>query len=215
MNNMKKTIKKNIDDKLPIYKLTSKNKVLEYYDDWTKNSQFNQDMIDWNYTAPSNTVHLLDQYMLNKNLKILDAGCGSGLAGIELKNKGYTNIHGVDFSQSMLDLVPQNIYKKIEKIDLNKPLKFKNNIYDVVMCVGTFTYGHVKPHALNEIIRITKNKGLICFTVNEGIYEEYGFDKKIKELKDNKSWNVREFFKSDYITTKNVEAWLCLAEIIK
>ena len=37
----------------------------------------------------------------------------------------------------------------------------------------------------------------------------------IKELKDNKSWNVREFFKSDYITTKNVEAWLCLAEIIK
>ena len=78
---MKKTIKKNIDDKLPIYKLTSKNKVLEYYDDWTKNSQFNQDMIDWNYTAPSNTVHLLDQYMLNKNLKILDAGCGSGLAG--------------------------------------------------------------------------------------------------------------------------------------
>ena len=49
---MKKTIKKNTDDKLPIYKLTSKNKVLEYYDDWTKNSQFNQDMIDWNYTAP-------------------------------------------------------------------------------------------------------------------------------------------------------------------
>ena len=117
---MKKTIKKNIDDKLPIYKLTSKNKVLEYYDDWTKNSQFNQDMIDWNYTAPSNTVHLVDQYMLNKNLKILDAGCGSGLAGIELKNKGYTNIHGVDFSQSMLDLVPQGIYKKIEKIDITK-----------------------------------------------------------------------------------------------
>ena len=83
------------------------------------------------------------------------------------------------------------------------------------MCVGTFTYGHVKPHALNEIIRVTKSKGIICFTVNEGIYEEYGFDKKIKELKDNKSWNVREFFKSDYITTKNVEAWLCLAEIIK
>ena len=65
---MKKTIKKNIDNKLPIYKLTSKKRVLEYYDDWTKNSQFNQDMIDWNYKAPSNAVHLLDQYMLNKNL---------------------------------------------------------------------------------------------------------------------------------------------------
>ena len=32
MNNMKKTIKKNIDNKLPIYKLSSKKEVLEYYD---------------------------------------------------------------------------------------------------------------------------------------------------------------------------------------
>ena len=39
--------------------------------------------------------------------------------------------------------------------------------------------------------------------------------KKIKQLSDSKSWNVKEFFKSDYITTKDVEAWLCLAEIIK
>ena len=55
---MKKTIKKNIDNKLPIYKLTSKKKVLEYYDDWTNNSQFNQDMVDWKYTAPSNAAKL-------------------------------------------------------------------------------------------------------------------------------------------------------------
>ena len=125
------------------------------------------------------------------------------------------NIEGVDFSQSMLDLVPQNIYRKVEKIDLNKSLKFKEDMYDIVMCVGTFTYGHVKPKALDELIRITRNGGLICFTINEGIYEEYGFDKKIKELSDNKSWKVKEFFKSDYITTKGVEAWLCLAEITK
>ena len=115
----------------------------------------------------------------------------------------------------MLDLIPKDIYKKIEKIDLNKSLKFKTNIYDVVMCVGTFTYGHVKPQALNELIRITKNKGLICFTINEGIYEEYGFDNKIKELTDNKSWNVKEFFKSNYIVNKDVNAWLCLSVITK
>ena len=152
---------------------------------------------------------------MNKNCKILDAGCGTGLVGIELKKCGYSNIEGVDFSQNMLDLVPQDIYKKIEKIDLNKFLKFKNNAYDVVMCVGTFTYGHVKPQALDELIRITKNRGLICFTINEGIYKEYGFDNKIKELSDKKSWNVKEFFKSDYIVSKNVNAWLCLSEITK
>ena len=208
-------MKKEVISKLDIYKIKKPEELLKYYQDWTDNNKYNKDMVDWNYTAPQETVSVLRKYALKKNSRILDAGCGTGLVGIELKKYGYSNIEGVDFSQSMLDLVPQNIYQKIEKIDLNKPLKFKHNIYDVVMCVGTFTYGHVKPHALDEIIRITKNKGFVCFTINEGIYEEYGFDKKIKELTNNKLWNVKEFFKSNYITTKDVEAWLCLAEIIK
>ena len=208
-------MKKDIDNKLDIYKLTTSEELLKYYQDWTKKNKYNQDMINWKYTAPQETVLVLKKYALNNKCKILDAGCGTGLVGIELKKCGYSNIDGVDFSQNMLDLIPQGIYKKIEKVDLNKPLKFKPNMYDVIMCVGTFTYGHVKPQALDELIRITKNGGLICFTINEGIYEEYGFDNKIKELTNNKLWNVKEFFKSDYIVNKDVNAWLCLSEITK
>ena len=208
-------MKKPTIEKLDIYKLKTPGQLLKYYQDWTNNNKYNKDMVDWNYTAPQETVSVLKKYAFDKNFKILDAGCGTGLVGIELKNHGYTNIEGVDFSQNMLDLVPNELYKKIEKVDLNKLLKFKDNTYDVVMCVGTFTYGHVKTQALDELIRIIKNNGLICFTINEGIYEEYGFDKKIKELSDKKYWKVKEFFKSDYITTKDVEAWLCLAEITK
>ena len=205
-------INKDTDNKLPIYKLTSKDKVLKYYDDWTKNAQFNQDMIDWKYTAPVNTVQLLDKYIHDKNIKILDAGCGSGLAGIELKKRGFTNIYGVDFSQSMLNLIPNNIYQTVELIDLNEPLKYNDNDFDVIICVGTFTYGHVKAHALDEFIRVTNKNGYICFTINEGIYTEYKFDKKINELSKNKSWNVLKLFKSSYIVNKDVDAWLCLAK---
>ena len=208
-------MRKDVDNKLDIYKLTTSEELLKYYQDWTKKNKYNQDMINWKYTAPQETVLVLKKYALNNKYKILDAGCGTGLVGIELKKCGYSNIDGVDFSQNMLDLIPQGIYKKIEKVDLNKPLKFKPNMYDVIMCVGTFTYGHVKPQALDELIRITKNGGLICFTINEGIYEEYGFDNKIKELTNNKLWNVKEFFKSDYIVNKDVNAWLCLSEITK
>ena len=205
-------INKDTDNKLPIYKLTSKDKVLKYYDDWTKNAQFNQDMIDWEYTAPVNTVQLLDKYIHDKNIKILDAGCGSGLAGIELKKRGFTNIYGVDFSKSMLNLIPNNIYQTVELIDLNEPLKYNDNDFDVIICVGTFTYGHVKAHALNEFIRVTNKNGYICFTINEGIYTEYKFDKKINELSKNKSWKVLNLSKSSYIVNKDVEAWLCLAK---
>ena len=207
--------KKDTINKLPIYKLQTPEEVLEYYKHWTDNNKYNKDMVEWNYTAPKETVEVVKKYATNKNFKILDAGCGTGLVGVELKKFGYSHIDGVDFSQDMLDLVPQDIYRNLQKVDLNVDLKFRDNTYDVIICVGTFTYGHVKAHALDELIRITKDKGLICFTINEGIYKEYGFDKKIKGLSDRKFWNVKEFFKSNYITSKDVRAWLCLAEIVK
>ncbi len=108
----------------------------------------------------------------------------------------------------------QVLYQKLNKVDLNKEINEKDNSFDAVMCVGTFTFGHVKPPALDEFIRITKNKGLICFTINEGIHEEYGFDKKIDILKDSKKWEEVEFFKSDYIASKDVNAWLGLYKVL-
>ena len=206
---------KDVGNKIPIYKLKTTEEVMKYYDEWGRKNKYDKDMVDWNYTGPKETVTTFKKYALNKNIKIFDAGCGTGLVGIELKKYGYFNIDGADLSQKLLDLVPKDYYKKLEQIDLNKPLNMDSNIYDAVMCVGTFTFGHVKPPALDEFVRIIKDRGLICFTINEGIYKDYGFDKKIEELKSNRKWNVKEFFKSDYIKSKDVNAWLCLAEIIK
>ena len=206
---------KDVGNKIPIYKLKTTNEVMKYYDEWGIKNKYDQDMIDWNYTGPKETVNIFKKYALNKNIKILDAGCGTGLVGIELKKYNYLNIDGADLSKKLLNLVPKGYYKKLEQIDLNKIINTDNDTYGGILCVGTFTYGHVKPKALDEFIRITKNKGLICFTINEGIYEEYGFDKKIKELSDKGLWSIKEFFKSDYIASKDVNAWLGIAEVIK
>ena len=205
---------KDTDNKIPIYQLKSKEKVLDYYDNWTKKEQYNKDMIVWNYEGPQNTASLLNKHAIDKKINILDAGCGTGLVGKELKKYGYSNLTGVDSSQSMLDLIPTGIYHTIDLIDLNEPLKYEDNTFDAIMCVGTFTYGHVKAHALNEFIRIVNYQGLICFTINEGIYKEYEFDKKIKELTTNNQWEIIEFSKSTYIVNKNIEAWLCIARKI-
>ena len=49
---------------------------------------------------------------------IFDAGCGTGLVGKELKKFGYNNFHGADLSKTLLDSIPKNLYKKLEKVDL-------------------------------------------------------------------------------------------------
>jgi predicted TPR repeat methyltransferase len=206
---------KDIGNKIPIYKLKTTNEVMEFYDEWGNKNKYNKDMIDWDYTGPKETVNTFKKYTENKNILIFDAGCGTGLVGKELKKFGYNNFDGADLSQTLLDSIPKNLYKKLNKIDLNQPIKVDDNFYDAVMCVGTFTYAHVKPNALDEFVRITKNKGLICFTINEGIHEEYGFDKKIEELEKKNKWKKIEFFKSEYIASKDVNAWLGLYEVIK
>ena len=208
-------VSKNVANKVPIYKLKNTDEVMKYYDEWGEKNKYDKDMVDWNYTGPKETTEVFIKYQKDKNIKIYDAGCGTGLVGVELKKYGFFNIYGADLSQTLLDLVPIGTYKKLFKIDLNKEIQMNDNSYDAVMCVGTFTFGHVKPPALDEFIRITKNKGLICFTINEGIHEEYGFDKKINELKYDNKWKEIEFFKSDYIASKDVNAWLGLYEVIK
>ena len=78
---------KEVDGKLDIYKITKSEELLKYYQDWTKKDKYNRDMIDLNYVAPKETVSVLKKYALDSNCKILDAGCGTGLVGIELKKK--------------------------------------------------------------------------------------------------------------------------------
>ena len=206
---------KDVSNKVPIYKLKTTEEVMKYYDEWGTNNKYDQDMIDWDYTGPKETVEIFKNHAKNKEIKIYDAGCGTGLVGVELKKYGYNNFDGVDLSQKLLDLVPHGLYKNLSKTDLNKPLNIKDNEYDAVLCVGTFTFGHVKPPALDEFIRITKNTGIICFTINEGIHEEYGFDKKINQLNKDNKWKEIEFFKSNYIASKDVNAWLGVYEVIK
>jgi predicted TPR repeat methyltransferase len=206
---------KDVGNKIPIYKLKNTKEVMEFYDEWGDKDKYNKDMIDWDYTGPKETANTFKKHAKNKDILIFDAGCGTGLVAKELKKFGYSNFHGVDLSQTLLDSIPKNLYKKLDKADLNQSIKIEDNFYDAVMCVGTFTFAHVKANALDEFVRITKNCGLICFTINEGIFKEYGFDKKIETLKNQGKWKEIKFFKSDYIASKNVNAWLGLYKVVK
>ena len=205
---------KDIGNKTPLHELKTTQEVMKYYDEWSKNNKYNNDMFIWEYSGPKETSEILSKYQNNKDIKIYDAGCGSGLVGLELKKYGFSNFDGGDISKELLNQVPENLYNELEQTDLNKNILKQDDFYDVVICVGTFTFAHVKAHALDEFVRITKRNGLICFTINEAVYIDYGFKSKIESLVNNNKIKEIEFFKSNYLASKDVNAWLGLYKVI-
>ena len=61
---------KDVGNKVPIYKLKTTDEVMKYYDEWGKGNKYNQDMADWNYTGPKETVEVFKKYALNKDISI-------------------------------------------------------------------------------------------------------------------------------------------------
>ena len=200
------------EDKIDIYKIDNKNEMLEYYKNWSNN--YNKDMVDWNYVAPTRAIKLFVKYVVDKESFILDAGCGTGAVGKSLKELGYYNIDGLDFSQSMLNLVPIGIYNDLILANLNESLNIQLNKYDSVICVGTLTFGHVKPHSLLNIIKIIKPGGYFCFTINEGVYKKYKFDKTIFKFESDSIFKIKEKIFDDYIVNKQVKSWNFIVEIL-
>ena len=186
--------------------------LLDVYKKWA--SIYDQDNDDVLGTVSQpNSVQIFHKHLSDKNQKIIDVGCGTGLVGLELSKLGYTSFDGVDISKEMIDIAISRGYRSLFLGNLNESLPLESNSYDAALCVGVFTHGHVGPSRLEELTRVIKPKGLVCFTVNEDVYESYGFDKAIKELEAKKVWKTLEFTKQDYMTKKNVMGFYCVARI--
>ena len=80
---------KDVGNKVPIYKLKTTDEVMKYYDEWGEKDKYNKDMVEWNYTGPQETVDVFRRYTQNKEMLIFDAGCGTGLVGLQLKKFGF------------------------------------------------------------------------------------------------------------------------------
>jgi len=160
------------------------------------------------------TSSLLLTYLKNKNAKVLDAGCGTGLVGEILHKNNFNNIEGVDFSQEMLNVANQKkIYQSLKLVDLTKELDYEDNCFDAIVCAGTFTCGHVGPEALKEMVRITKEGGYICFTVRKQEWEASPYMQIINDLELSELWHKLVHDIAEYNVKESVSCQLCLYQV--
>ena len=188
------------------------NRLTEVYRDWAKKYDYDNDHVLGTVSQPK-SVNLLSTRLKDKTAKIIDVGCGTGLVGEKLKAKDFIYFDGLDISIDMLSIAKSRGYRNLFLGSLNKKLPVLDDAYDAAMCIGVFTHGHVSSDRFNELCRIVKPGGYVCFTINEGVFEKYGFKDMITEFQLNKAWEVISLYKDDYMTLENVKGYYCLAVV--
>lgn len=119
------------------------------------------------YVGNHNTViSLLTPFLVGKpktKVKILDAGCGTGL--LAKKMKKYGKVIGIDISPEAIK------YSKKRNIDVKKAsitkIPYLKNTFDVVVSIDVLYHQAVKNSqiAINEFYRVLKPGGLLIVKV--------------------------------------------------
>lgn len=197
---------------IDIYGAKNTDELRDVYERWAIKYDEDNEILE-TVTQPT-AVNLFKRYVSNFSAKILDVGCGTGLVGEELIKAGYTCFDGLDLSKEMLSFAKNRGYGQLFHGNLNETLPFEDETYDATICVGTFTHSHVKADRLSELIRITRPGGFVCFTVHEGVFDEYNFNNVISSYVTERKWKILEKVKLDYMKNENVKGWYIIATIL-
>ena len=201
-----------------VYSLSSVADAQSAYDDWAEN--YEKDMFDesQDYVAPAIASKYVLKHLgvskIDGTTQILDAGCGTGLVGTFLARSGAKNLDGIDLSPGMLEVARRsNIYRDLQVADLSQALFQHDQSYDVVVCVGTLTQGHVGPEALGEFARITKPTGFIIATVLESVWQSKGYEAKVNRLVEEGKVQLVSAQLEDYRRGAGVRAFMVVLQI--
>lgn len=199
-------------DRIPATSNDEAEKCQALYDDWAKT--YDQDLThaSHGYVGPTEAAKVIAQNSTKVEPLVLDAGCGTGLSGLAVRSAVGPDavIDGIDISAGMLEVAAKKgIYRKLEPADLSKPIAIPDNAYDVCLCVGTLTGGHVGPvPALAEFVRVVKSGGLIVATVKESVWTTGGYEAEVRRLEETSSVTVKSTDSVPYRQAQAVNARL-------
>jgi len=158
------------------------------YDEWA--ASYEDDMDD--HGGPQEAAEVLMRYV-TPEARILDAGCGTGLAGQILAARGYHRLEGLDLSAGMLgEAGHKGCYTALHQQTLGDALDFPSAIFDAVLAVGVFVRAHAPSCSLAELIRITKPGGYIIFTLRPEFYVATDFKATMTALAEAGCWRLIE-----------------------
>lgn len=160
--------------------------VKKFYEGWS--GKYDEDVASEGYSGPEYLAKFFSACRRespqqvdpqDRDIEILDAGCGTGLVGVALRGLGYRTIDGFDLAPSMVARAGETgVYRSLlSGIDMTREIRdYGDDRYDAVVCCGVFTHGHVPPSSLIELARLVEPGGWLVVSARSSYCETSGFE---------------------------------------
>jgi len=183
----------------------------DIYDDWATTYERNLQQ-DYGYIAPRIASEALAKHCPDRDTRILDLGCGTGLVGSELVARGFRYLDGLDISQKMLDEAhAKEIYGDLMAGDMTRPIDLGGRQFGAAIGVGCFGGGHLGPEHLTNLIECVVPGGLLVLYINGIPYVEDDYQGQFKALEAAGIWRMALTEMSNYMQALERPGWVVVA----
>jgi predicted TPR repeat methyltransferase len=166
--------------------------VRRYYDELP--ADYDDTLARWGYDAPQLVAsHALAGMPTDTTaLTVLDAGCGTGLTGLALRQAGFAGrLIGVDVSQPSLTTAERrSVYDELAIADLNRALPLAAAAVDGLVCVGVMSYVPDVAAAWREFCRVVRPGGTIVLTQRDDVWRERCCSGVLETVERERRWVV-------------------------
>lgn len=130
---------------------------------WSSSAVHHRRFVTWEYASGVEKIDRLIRGVELSGKKVLDLGCGDGRVSAELIAQG-AEVWGIDADEKAVGLAVQKGVKA-ELGDLEKPLPFEPEEFDLVLCLDTLEHIYDEAGLVGEIERVLKPSGFALLSI--------------------------------------------------
>lgn len=171
-----------------------------HYDNWA--DSYDKELLEeYGYCAHEIGAKALAETQIPFDSPILDVGCGTGLAGVELSRFGYTKIDGLDVSAGMLERARnQGTYRQLFQKRIGVDNLSELPSYKGILCVGSFGLGHMEQEDIIRLIDLAAANASIVIFMNAEPFHSQNYEATIEHLSLDGLWRVEAIEDHNYMS---------------
>jgi SAM-dependent methyltransferase len=105
----------------------------------------------------------LDAGLVTRGTRVLDAGCGAGLAMLLGRLRG-AMVTGIDASPALVEIACERLPGADLRVGDLEALPFDDAVFDAVLAVNSIFYATDMTSAMRELVRVTARGGRVVVT---------------------------------------------------